>query len=204
MTPSREVDAIIRYVELRGIPHRVTSTVRPNDAGSFHAAKGTDGMGLAVDFAGVTSGVTMATARQMGAIYRAFLDVAGQLAELIYSGWDVDSRPVTVAVKNGRRVNGASFYGPVEWARHYNHVHVAVPRGVFLSAVTPSRYLATDREEPMPDNPDLPNLPDIKFFVPIVNATTGECRGYYIVSADGQLHAFGPGAPYYGRSEVPS
>jgi hypothetical protein len=59
-------------------------------------------------------------------------------------------------------------------------------------------------EETVPDNPDIPNLPDIKFFVPIVNASTGECRGYYIVSADGQLHAFGPGAPYLGRSEVPS
>lgn len=59
-------------------------------------------------------------------------------------------------------------------------------------------------EETMPDNPDLPNLPDIKFFIPIVNAQTGEARGYYIVSSDGQLHAFGPGAPFFGRSEVPS
>lgn len=59
-------------------------------------------------------------------------------------------------------------------------------------------------EETVADNPDLPNLPDIKFFVPIVNAQTGECRGYYIVAADGQLHAFGPGAPFYGRSEVAS
>ena len=56
----------------------------------------------------------------------------------------------------------------------------------------------------MPDDPNLPNLPDIKFFIPIVNAQTGECRGYYIVASDGQLHAFGPGAPFHGRSEVPS
>lgn len=59
-------------------------------------------------------------------------------------------------------------------------------------------------EETMPDDPNLPNLPDIKFFVPVINAQTGECRGYYIVSSDGQLHAFGPGAPFHGRSEVPS
>jgi N-acetylmuramoyl-L-alanine amidase len=59
-------------------------------------------------------------------------------------------------------------------------------------------------EETMPDDPALPNLPDIKFFIPIVNAQTGECRGYYIVASDGQLHAFGPGAPFFGRSEVPS
>lgn len=59
-------------------------------------------------------------------------------------------------------------------------------------------------ETSMADDPNLPNLPDIKFFIPIVNAQTGECRGYYIVASDGQLHAFGPGAPFYGRSEVPS
>lgn len=59
-------------------------------------------------------------------------------------------------------------------------------------------------EETMPpDDPNVPNLPDIKFFVPVVNTQTGECRGYYIVSSDGQLHAFGPGAPFHGRSEVP-
>ena len=59
-------------------------------------------------------------------------------------------------------------------------------------------------ETPLPDDPTLPNLPDIKFFIPIVNAQTGECRGYYIVAGNGELHAFGPGAPFYGRSEVPS
>lgn len=60
------------------------------------------------------------------------------------------------------------------------------------------------QETPMPDDPTLPNLPDIKFFIPVINTQTGEATGYYIVSSDGQLHAFGPGAPFYGRSEVPS
>ena len=58
-------------------------------------------------------------------------------------------------------------------------------------------------EETVPDDPNLPNLPDIKWFLPIVGSD-GVCKGYYIVSSDGQLHAFGPGAPFYGRSEVPS
>jgi hypothetical protein len=54
----------------------------------------------------------------------------------------------------------------------------------------------------LPDNPDLPNLPEILGFYPVINAQTGDCRGYYVLSPDGQLHAFGPGAPYFGRSEV--
>lgn len=58
-------------------------------------------------------------------------------------------------------------------------------------------------ETALPDDPNIPNLPDIKFFIPIVGSE-GKCTGYYIVSSDGQLHAFGPGAPFHGRSEVPS
>lgn len=59
-------------------------------------------------------------------------------------------------------------------------------------------------ETAMPDDPNLPNLPNIMGFYPIVNTTTGQCNGYYVLSDDGQLHAFGPGAPFFGRSEVPS
>lgn len=196
MARSREVQAIIGYVTAAGLPHRVTDIDGPGHAeGSYHYAAGTGGDGLAVDFGGVSAGVSTASAAQMAAIYREFLNVAGQLAELIYSGLDLDGRPATVAVHGGRRVDGASFFGPATWRDHFDHVHVAVPRGTFLS------HLLAE-EVPVPDDPALPNLPDIKFFVPVVNTQTGECRGYYIVSADGQLHAFGPGAPFYGRSEV--
>lgn len=59
-------------------------------------------------------------------------------------------------------------------------------------------------EENMPDDPNLPNLPDIAGFYPVINTTTGQSNGYYILSSDGQLHAFGPGAVYFGRSEVPT
>lgn len=201
MTISREAQSIIDYVEATGLPYRVTDVNGPGHAtGSYHYAKGTGGDGLAVDFGGAVPGVGPVTAPQMGAIYREFLNVAGQLAELIYSGADVDGRPVTVAVKNGRRVDGASFYGPATWKDHFDHVHVAVPRGTFLSH--PFTTLMSGGL--MADDPNLPNLPDIAGFYPVVNSTTGECTGYYILAKDGELHAFGPGAKFYGRSEVVS
>lgn len=59
-------------------------------------------------------------------------------------------------------------------------------------------------EENMPNDPNLPDLPNIMGFFPVVNSQTGTCNGYYILADDGQLHAFGPGAPFFGRSEVPS
>lgn len=102
----------------------------------------------------------------------------------------------------------------IAWLTAEGHLSADAPvlghRDVFATACPGQRlYDVLDLirhpwEETMPDDPNLPNLPDIKFFIPIVNAQTGECRGYYIVASDGQLHAFGPGAPFHGRSEVPA
>lgn len=195
MTISREAQAIVDYVEGCGVPHRVTDVNGPGHAkGSYHYAQGTEGVGLAVDFAGIIPGVTQTTAKQMGAIYRCLLGVAGQLAELIYSGADTDGRPVTMAVKNGRRVDGASFYGPVTWKDHFDHVHVAVPRGVFLSH--PLSTLATGGQ--MADDPNLPNAsaPVVAF------QATSTGNGYWLVTADGAVYAFGD-ARYWGRIEAP-
>ena len=64
----------------------------------------------------------------MSAIYNAFRGVAAQLAELIYN-----APGITKAVLDGRLVDGASVYGAYQWNAHRNHVHVAVPRGVFLT-----------------------------------------------------------------------
>jgi hypothetical protein len=80
-------------------------------------------------------------------------------------------------------------------ALHHDHVHVAVPLGTFLA---PSLF----PEVTVPDDPNLPNLFDVKFFVPIVRESDGFCTGYYFVSSKGEVHSFGPGAPYHGRSEV--
>ena len=54
----------------------------------------------------------------------------------------------------------------------------------------------------MPDDPNLPNITGPVSLHPLVNSA-GECTGYYVFSTKtGELHSFGPGAKYYGRSEV--
>lgn len=54
----------------------------------------------------------------------------------------------------------------------------------------------------MPDDPNLPNISgpiQVQFCI----NQDGVCQGYYYVSLrTGELHAWGPGAVYYGRSEV--
>lgn len=127
---SREVDALIAWIEATGLPHKVTDINTPgvHSAHSFHYAQGTGGVGLAVDLAGTTPG----NETQMGAIFNAFKPVAGQLAELIHNGPSVD-----MVVKAGKWVNPIAAYGSVVWAAHKNHVHVATYRGVFLSPPSP-------------------------------------------------------------------
>lgn len=194
MTVSREAQSIIDYVEACKVPHRVTDVYGPGHAdGSYHYAAGTGGKSLAVDFGGVTPGVNPTTAGQMARIYRALLAQAGRLAELIYSGLDVDGRPVTTAVKNGRRVEGASFFGPAVWRDHFDHVHVAVTRGTFLADPLETKG------DPMADQD--PNVHRAQAPVVAFEATpTG--KGYWIVTADGEVFAFGD-AQYFGRVDGP-
>ena len=108
------------------------------------------------------------------------------ILELIYSG------PGNICVKNGRIVSGLGAYGQTVMSRHHNHVHLAV---------VPS-FTYNGGQNVAPDDPNSPNLPDIMGFYPVVNSTTGQCNGYYILAANGELHAFGPGAQFFGRSEV--
>lgn len=112
------------------------------------------------------------------------------ITELIYAG------PGNVCVNNGRIVNGMSVYGPEVMAEHHNHVHLGV-----VSSFTYNG--AQEVTTPMPDND--PNLPDITGPVMFQAGfdQAGICQGYFIFSeATGELHAFGPGAKFYGRSEV--
>ena len=195
MTLSREAQSIIDYVESAGLAHRVTDTVGPGHSkGSYHYAKGTGGDGLAVDFGGITAGVNPVTALQMAAIYRHFLDVSAQLAELIHSGSGIRQ-----AVKNGKRVDGLATYGPVTWRDHVDHVHVAVPRGTFLA---PLSHPLRTMEVLMADDPKVANITGPVTFHPIFNSE-GHCTGYYIFSTKtAELHTFGEGAPFYGHPEV--
>jgi len=187
-TISRESQSIIDYVEATGLPHRVTDVNGPGHApSSYHYAQGTGGIGTAVDLAGVTPGVSPATANQMLALYRALLPVAASLAELIHAG-----PGVTVAVKNGRRVDGPTVYRTV-WADHADHVHVAVPRGVFLSHPTGTVEMEARMVPNDPDRPDV-NAP----IVGMASTPTG--KGYWLVSADGGVFAFGD-AQYLGNVE---
>ena len=192
MTISRESQAIIDYVESARLPHRVTDVNGPGHARrSWHYAEGTGGVGTAVDFAGVTAGVTALTAVQMAAIYNVLLDRADQLAELIHAG-----PGITVAVHNGRRVDGPSTYATV-WAAHRNHVHVAVPKGVFLKPLShPLGSLS--KEASMADDPNVypAQAPVVAFEV------TPSGKGYWIVTADGAVFAFGD-AEYHGRVTAP-
>lgn len=181
MKLSREVEDIIVYLADSGVPHRITSTYRPGDE-ARHGMAGTDGDGLAVDFAGPARGDVDAMMR----IYMAFMLVAPQLRELIF--WDGGTR-VKLLVRRGNLVV------PTVYAKvlpdHRDHVHVSVDQGTFLQ---------WPKEAPMPDNPDVPNISDVKFFE-IVVGPDGTCTGYYLVSSTGEIHSFGPGAPYHGRSE---
>lgn len=112
----------------------------------------------------------------------------GMISELIYAG------PGGVCVKNGKFVNGLAVFGADVMAGHHNHVHLAV---------TPDFTYNGKVQITMPDND--PNLPDITgpVSLSVLSNSNGDCTGYFIFShATGELHAFGPGAKFQGRSEV--
>lgn len=191
---SREVQSIIDFVESTGLPYRVTDIDTPgvHAAHSLHYAQGTGGVGLAVDFGGVTPGVTPTTLKQMGDIWHTFFLVGAQLAELIHN-----QPGITKAVKNGKTVDGASFYGPVTWAAHKNHVHVAVPRGLFLSPLSQPLGTLKSLEDEMADEPPVVEVPA----EPVGMAATPTGKGYWILTADGGIYAFGD-AVYHGGVTV--
>lgn len=88
----------------------------------------------------------------------------------------------------------AELLGPGD-PGHSDHVHVAVNKGTFL--------LPFLQEVPVvPDDPTIPNITGPIEFHPVVSAE-GVCTGYYIVSLKtGEIHAWGQGAVFHGRSEV--
>lgn len=124
MRLSREVEALIAYVASTGIPYRVTSTTGGRHAEtSRHYQDGTDGKGLAVDFAGPKPGDTATMLK----IYRALLGEYARLHELIF--W-VPGETKTLVLRRTKRVPGA--YATKVLEAHRNHVHVSTYRGTFL------------------------------------------------------------------------
>ena len=136
---SDEDKALIRYMELSGVPHRVTCTVNHptnTNAGypSYHRLPGSNGLGLAVDFAGRSAG---RDSQELAAIFFALEHEAHSLHELIYAGPQVDHN-----IKDGRRV--AKYAS----ADHHDHVHVSVKKGVLL--IPPHSTPTTPGDDDMP------------------------------------------------------
>lgn len=186
MALSLEVRSLIAYMASSRVRFVVTSTTNHStltNSGyvSYHVKQGTDGQGLAVDFAELWGGGRDTPG--LAAIYKALEPLGPKCAELIYAG------PGGGFWKNGRKV------APYAAASHHDHVHIAVPLGTIVPPIPGVIPV-------MPDDPNLPNITGPVSFHPIVDSA-GNCTGYYIFSQKtGELHSFGPGTKYYGRSEV--
>ena len=108
------------------------------------------------------------------------------ISELIYAG------PGNICVRDGKPFR---YSGDV-MSRHHDHVHLAV---VDTFTYTGSQEVTKPMADNNPDLPDIVGPVDLK----VLFNSNGEATGYYIFShATGELHSFGPGAKFFGRSEV--
>lgn len=186
MSLSAETAGIVALIRSFKLPHRITSiTGGEHVPSSYHYKRGTGGVGLAVDIAGpIPYNADPAGAKAaMMAICKELEPYHHSFAELICSH-------LSYSIKAGKKVPRMSVL------THYNHIHLAVAKGVILAQ-------PTDLEATVvPDDPNLPNIEGPCTFHPVINNTTGECRGYYIFAPETvELHSYGPGAGYFGRSE---
>lgn len=168
----------------------VHTTDGKHAAHSIHKVKATNGVGRAIDL-GDRRGPSSSSTWLLD-INEAVLRLVplSMIVELIYGG------DGNVCVKNGRIVDGYAVYGADVMAAHLNHVHFAVIEGFIYNG---SQEVTT----PMPDDPNLPDIVGPVQFATAGFGPDGVCTGYYIFShATGELHGFGPGAKFYGRSEV--
>lgn len=164
---------------------------------SLHKIPATNGYGRAVDLAD-RSGPGYDTT-QLLAINEQVLQLVPlqMISELIYAG------PHAICVKNGILLDGKNgrltaleVYGETVLDEHHNHVHLGVIPGFRYNG-------AQEVASPMADDPNLPNITGPVMFTVAGWDASGRCQGYYIFSQKtGELHAFGPGAVFYGRSEV--
>lgn len=170
---SPEVEACIAYLNSTGIPHILTSTIRPGaitNAGnlSLHA------VGLACDFAGPHPTVD---SEDLARVFHAFTPVESTLAELIYAG-----PQVSYNIKNGRRV------GKYAQDIHHNHVHVGLHRGQLLNFTAPLVTVEVV-PGPAPDNHEEEPLADP------VDALDAGNGGVWVLTKDGGVRAY-KGAPF--------
>lgn len=175
MSPSRETVSMEQFLADAGVAHRVTGRTEKGHAPKgYHYMQGTQGQGLALDFAGPRPSILSPSLR---AIFDAFAVVETQLAELIYSG-------APYRIYHGRRVAQASKLSRL-YISHTNHLHVAVKRGTFLRWPTPRTIEEATR---------MINKPAVAFHEHPTE------HGYWIFAADGGVFAYGAaknhGTPY--------
>jgi hypothetical protein len=196
---SKETDCIIAAIVASGIEHAVTDI---NTAG-VHAKTGnhykTDcqaatpthamdttvkgDIGRAVDFA-QKKGDGKSDTPELFAIFKFFMDAygrKGQLSELYYAGPEA-----TECVRSGKVMlwtDVAKSTRDAIRSNHHNHVHIAVPKGVFLKP--PNTPIALVEEDDMPK-------PDSR-----VDACRAPGGGVWTLTFDGGVRATG-GAPFFG------
>lgn len=173
MTP--ELAALTAHMKT-GPPARLTSGQR---APRFRGDKSNHIAGLAADFAGPTPWNKAVKHEPLYNIWKFWMLVAGSLRELIYSG--------------GSHYISKGLVRPIAdldddlRAAHWNHVHVAVPKGW----TAPKGIVVP--ETPAPSRPVV-NAPVTGI------AITPSGKGYLLVCADGGVFAFGD-APFLGNVE---
>ena len=171
MTP--EIAALDACMKSSGLPYRVTSSQRlPRFAGdtSYHIA------GQAVDFAGPTPWNAHTSSPALLSIWQFWMERAGSLKELIYSG-----APFFISKGVVRPISQLS---PALKDAHWNHVHVAVPSGWTF---TPKEIIVPDTTPDYAVNDE-----------PVSLAITPSGKGYIILCKDGGVFCFGD-AEYLGR-----
>lgn len=185
MTP--EINGLLSVVKASDLVHKVTSTQRaPRFVGdtSFHIS------GTAVDLAGPTPWNIHKPSPYMLPIWELYMQHAGKLAELFYSG-------APFFVKNGVVRPIEQLNASIRLA-HWNHVHVAVKSGTILQ---PKEVVVPDVTPTPPPNHKINPGPNGNLVAGIAALTdaNGVCTGYFILGADGGVFGFGPGHRYFGR-----
>lgn len=116
---------IISLISGKGVPYRVTSTLRPGALTHASGSLSYHATGNAVDFGGVPAGRDNPS---LLAINKLFARYGKGLNELIYSG------PGGINLLNG----SAHTFNPVTRADHHDHVHVAATKDSLAKLSMPS------------------------------------------------------------------
>jgi hypothetical protein len=183
---SREVQALVRLVRSFGIPHRITDVNGPGHSRtSYHYVRGTGGRGTAIDIAG-----PLPYAIDQDRAVAAMLVICVLLEPYERHIEELCCSHLDYSIAAGRRVPRYAV------ADHWDHIHLAVRPGTFLVSADPATEVIV-----VPDDPNLPNI-EGPLQLEVLQDGNGNCTGYAIFSiSTGEVHGFGPGWKYYGRSE---